>query len=429
MQGLEEAIEAAHKYVADTDRAAYMWAFRAIESAVNSDDALYMGGIATAALASSGAGEYVCDIGLRNKGVASTFLDAVCSAGRDLPDLFIVLRTTIDDREYALDINGRTIVRMTVIGRRGDVDIIDRIPRKTVDSPITGNKITVCGADIAMMDVARTLYTAALAGEWEGVMAVFRSISPSLLESRTGGSANAIHIAETAKTAIELAGIIGAAQKRRREREREHGREREREHVREHHKDILPAGAILIGDAALKQLGLIDAPRRHLQCLSNMPIGELAKRVERKVGRPVRVVRYWTGIPSDFQLSKHTIYVLSPGREDGGQRPILDVYNSPSYEMIPLAKGGGHAPIAGLFVLLRFLLVDLWILRMIDGSDRVMGYISDGIGACVSGIADARPGDLWPVERDRWAGVFTKEQPAKMRIFGMSKTAPQTCPP
>jgi hypothetical protein len=93
--------------------------------------------------------------------------------------------------------------------------------------------------------------------------------------------------------------------------------------------------------------------------------------------------------------------------------------------MIPLAAAAKLT--AGLIVLLRFLLVDLWILRMI-GSDRLVGSIASNISACARAISDANPADLWPVERDKWVGVFTLEAPAKMRIFGMSKTAPELCP-
>ena len=84
-------------------------------------------------------------------------------------------------------------------------------------------------------------------------------------------------------------------------------------------------------------------------------------------------------------------------------------------------------PIAGIFVLLRFLIIDLWIVRMIDGADRVFDAIANGIAACLQAIDDVGPDVLWPISRDMWRGVFTNEQPARLRMFGMSKSAPLLC--
>lgn len=410
MQGFDSALAAAHEYALGVDRAAYMWAFRAIESVTDGRDAIFTGKLANAALCGDGAiSEYTYDIALRNKSAAPPYLDAVCTAAGD-KGMLIVLRTTIDDREYELDVDGRKIARMFVVGRRGDTDIIDKIPRADAVSPITGGQISVCGPDVALLGVLRTLYTPSLAGNWEAEWRVYNA----LIGAKNGGS-SALHVAEYAKTAIEVAGIFGAGGRRGRDHDRG------RDHANIHKSDIIPAGAVLIGDWALQRLGIIDSTDRHLQCLTDMPISEVAKRVERKTGKTIRVVKYWTGIPGDFQLSKHTLYAVY----GDNQRPLLDVYNSPAYEMIPLAAAA--KPTAGLIALLRFLLIDLWILRMI-GSDRLVGSVADSISACARAIADANPADLWPIERDKWVGVFTLEAPAKMRIFGMSKTAPELCP-
>lgn len=455
MQGLERAIEAARKRVREEDRESFLWAYSAIESAAG--DAIFTGTIAAVALAGVELelSEWSYDIAIRATDAAPAFLDAVCAAAPTsaTPAPLIALRTSIDDREYALDVDGRTLAKIYVAGRRGDTDIIDTMSRMSAASPITGKPITICGRDIALLDITRNLYTAERAGIWESEYARFRAIVAAGLTSaslRAGGGeaatiVRAAHVTEIVRMFFDAATIIGAG-RRERGHERERGHDRGHEHARDHARDrddtrsadILPAGSILIGDHALAKLHMIDRADRHLQCLSPLPIAEVAKRVERKIGRSVRVVRYWIGAPGDFQLTKHTLYVV----REGGQRPILDVYNSPAYEMIPLADmpakrgGAGHighvaatasVQIAGPFVLLRFLIIDLWIVRMIDGADRVFDAIARGIAACLTAIGEVGPAALWPADRDHWRGVYTKEGPARMRMFGMSKSAPQLC--
>lgn len=390
MQGLESAQAAGKVWAREKDRESYRWVFEAVERAISGH--LVTGKAAICALTSSPldlADWYYSIIIRGGDSDAVAIHDAVCAA-RSSSDPVVTLRTSIDNREYSIEVDGRTVVRIWSAGRHGDTEIIDTMTKVEGVSPITGNKIAVVGAEIALLDTTRALYTPHLAGTWDAEYANYVSLIGLFIKSSGDILGGASRKPKRAKIEIDL-----------------------------------PDGCTWIGERALEKLGIVQRTDRHRQCISALPIAEVAKRVGARVGRAVRVVKYFVGLPGDFQLTKHTIYTILG---DGGQRPVLDVYNTTSYELIPLAKKG----VAGMFVIMRFLLVDLWIMRVVNRvhgrGENAIRSILRSIDALAAAIRDIHhPLDLWPTDSANWIGVYTKEPPAKMRIFGMSKTQPRVC--
>lgn len=72
-------------------------------------------------------------------------------------------------------------------------------------------------------------------------------------------------------------------------------------------------------------------------------------------------VKYYLNIPSDFRLLKYTIYISN----SKNRFPLIDVFNSASYELIPYTKSYDIL-VAHPTVVLRFLLIDMWTLRVIS---------------------------------------------------------------
>lgn len=74
-------------------------------------------------------------------------------------------------------------------------------------------------------------------------------------------------------------------------------------------------------------------------------------------------------IPKDNRIFKHTIYIKYPtlGNELI-DKPFLDIYNCGSYELIPftnLKYKDNNLKIGNIYVQLRFLMIDLWIIKLI----------------------------------------------------------------
>jgi hypothetical protein len=75
-------------------------------------------------------------------------------------------------------------------------------------------------------------------------------------------------------------------------------------------------------------------------------------------------------IPKDNRLFKHTLYIKYPTFKSGSmiEKPFLDIYNCGSYELTPytpIIYNKMSFNVGNLSVQMRFLLMDLWILRLL----------------------------------------------------------------
>jgi hypothetical protein len=70
----------------------------------------------------------------------------------------------------------------------------------------------------------------------------------------------------------------------------------------------------------------------------------------------------------DFRSSRYTIYVCYSIGNKTVEKPIMDIFNSGQFELIPYANAtyqNTKYMIGNPYVLLRFLMIDMWIIRII----------------------------------------------------------------
>lgn len=79
-------------------------------------------------------------------------------------------------------------------------------------------------------------------------------------------------------------------------------------------------------------------------------------------------------IPKDFRTRRYTYYVVLNTTKGVIEKPILDLFNSAEFELIPYQKISG-INLGSKYVILRFLFIDLWIIRLIE----IFGVISKDI--------------------------------------------------
>ncbi len=90
----------------------------------------------------------------------------------------------------------------------------------------------------------------------------------------------------------------------------------------------------------------------------------------------------------DLRTIRTTFYVVSPCSDGLFEKPLLDIFNSTDFELIPwvnsarfLEKKNENFPksikIGNLWVLSRFLLIDLWVLRIIKRLKLIEATIYD----------------------------------------------------
>lgn len=79
-------------------------------------------------------------------------------------------------------------------------------------------------------------------------------------------------------------------------------------------------------------------------------------------------------IPKDFRTSRYTYYLQIKSAMNIIEKPFLDLFNSADFEIIPYKNING-INLGQQWVLLRFLFIDLWIIRVI----KTLGLLSEDI--------------------------------------------------
>jgi hypothetical protein len=76
-------------------------------------------------------------------------------------------------------------------------------------------------------------------------------------------------------------------------------------------------------------------------------------------------------IPKDFRTARYTYYMSIKSEKGTIEKPFLDLFNCANFEVIPYTVID-KIPIGHKWVLLRFLFIDLWIIRVV----KTLGIIS-----------------------------------------------------
>jgi len=152
-------------------------------------------------------------------------------------------------------------------------------------------------------------------------------------------------------------------------------------------KDLLPYSEyVLIGTRAIDLVNskLQEDPEK-LQIISpnkiENDINKLATILNKYTKLSISFREQNLRIPQDNRLKKYTIYLKSGGFKSK-ERAIIDIYNATSYELVPFVMSQRfphcklrNVKIANRFVVCRFLLVDLWVIRLIGA----MGSLPESI--------------------------------------------------
>jgi hypothetical protein len=269
-----------------------------------------------------------------------------------IPARTVALQTSIRHREFIIYVNTRLLFKIYSMDKYRGLQLISVMGPVKRKGYFSDAILNVIPEEIQLIDIYRTLYSPSKSKFWsldiETEEIIYNQIRDSIEEKATeitGG-------ARFNRPACDQILI---------------------------HKIIATSSNVLIGDYALSLIAEKSAsinPSR-LQFISDVPIEDLVSRIEkvltsdknaaRKIGVDrvkISSVKYNIHIPSDFQITKHTLYAIV-GQD---QTPIADVFNSTTYEMIPywiVSYDGKNIKIGNPFVLLKYQFIDIWILKLI----------------------------------------------------------------
>lgn len=107
-----------------------------------------------------------------------------------------------------------------------------------------------------------------------------------------------------------------------------------------------------------------------IQVISTMTPKELNDKLQKFADETMRLPithrKQFLQIPEDSRVTRYTFYASITSERGATEKPFLDLFTSASYEVIP------YKVIDGMYigikeVILRFLFIDLWVIRVIRG--------------------------------------------------------------
>ena len=166
---------------------------------------------------------------------------------------------------------------------------------------------------------------------------------------------------------------------------------------------LLPnSNFVLIGEWAIKLIewglfgGTIRKSLEKVQIISELEIKETFSIIKNHVktilpSNPFEITyrEHELHIPKDLRIKRYTIYIQIPCGEEENcpvkQITLMDIFINATYELVPyissvrfLKKKNTNFPIIKIgnpFVLLRFFMIDLWILRIIFSKGLLIQHI------------------------------------------------------
>lgn len=245
----------------------------------------------------------------------------------------ISLQTNIKHREFTISIEARFLFKVYVLDKYRDV-VLEDIMEPSVVRGWFGSQVKVFSPAIVLIGLYQTLYSPSKCKQWQETYDIESKIYSHTVE-KVGSFDRSVSDDILLRTLIKDTRVV------------------------------------LIGDFAAAKLGVGSGSR--LQILTDIPIDELSSMTSRVLSneknqlRRVKVshdrtiyVKYNLCIPSDFQITKHTMYAVV----NGEQVPLYDVFNSPTYELIPYTMVD-KIQIGAPYVLLRFIFIDIWVVKLI----------------------------------------------------------------
>lgn len=312
----------------------------------------------------------------------------------------LTLQTNIKHREFTILADARFLFKIYSLEMYRGV-VLAEVMNPTICTGWFGSQVKVFPPEIVLIGIYQNLYSPAKFRLWEGLLAneelLFRKYRDALYSA--GKSDVVGNFDKSVADDILLRSLL---------------------------KDSRIA---LIGDYAMSKLGISGGSR--IQILTDIPLSELAQMTTRVLSHEKNQLRrmkvshvrcsyayFNLNVPSDFQITKHTVYAVL----DNDQIPLYDVFNSPEYEMIPF-KVVDKIQVAAPYVLLRFIFIDIWILRLIIGisgsnlQTRINGLIRLAVSLrdYISAQMSADPFSVFP--RDNYIGVNMSETVAKKKLI------------
>lgn len=318
---------------------------------------------------------------------AKKFADNLAAVDNPLSKT-VALQTNIKYTEYTVMINANFMFKIYALSKYRGVELI------SVMNPIKltgyfGNPINVIPEEIQLINIYKNLYNpmkAPWTAEINSEAILFSRMEKKFAGGEIVGGAD---LKEQKYTVVKL---------------------------------LKNEDFIILGDYAIyyfcKMMKCKFDTEPRLQLITEKPLDEIVALVEKKSNVKIIYNNFNLNVPSEFQLKKFTIYVS----KDDKQMPVADIFNSTSYELVPFMRRK-KIRIANPFVVLKFIFIDIWIVKLImninpekdENSIRRIKSLLNGAKAIRDLYQQMGPDMLFLTKNH--AGVYINEAIAKKKLI------------
>jgi len=268
----------------------------------------------------------------------------------DVDNRWLVMRTAIHREEYGIYYDQRPLATIYNVEKYKGVNLFEIMVPDENYLP----------AEIELMGVYHRLYDPSLTEQWEYDLSKESKLFDSLIkradEGKVGGASSCKAHLYAELNALKIAVLQWI-----------------------NNTD----NVVLIGEAAIKLIGLGLHGIKITDIYDKVQIIGDVKELEQSLTDYVASITSFKlskrtqdlHLFDDLRTMRTTFYVVSPCSEGLFEKPFLDIFNSTTFELVPwvnsarfLEKKGDfpkNIKIGNIWVLSRFLLIDLWVLRII----------------------------------------------------------------
>jgi DNA-binding cell septation regulator SpoVG len=285
-----------------------------------------------------------------------------------VPPLIIMLKSSIPYRKYVIFVDNRPMITIYDLGRSRDqkISTTSVINPQNVASFDSRHRLLVLTAEMQLINLYRTLYTPNKAGEWELALRdenqLFHLMEKELKKQRGGADSELESELKPKPIDSNLRKTLENALLQEYVQNNPH--------------------SVLVGEHALYMILSSTAIKSHIvQVISQRTpeedFTEITRILQPHTRAPITKHTRPLHILQDWQLSRTVIKVGDV--KSGESKELMYIYNSARYDLIPfnrfLSKEESgkvnFLQIGNPFVILRFLLIDFWIVRWLTASGSI----------------------------------------------------------
>ena len=288
---------------------------------------------------------------------------------------WVKMKTIVGYQEFSIEYDMRPLVQIYNLNRPKNIDLYSLI------LPVKKKDLLYMSPEIEIINVYHQLYSPNYSEDWEDLLAyetnLFSAIKKRVEEGVFGGGS------PRDKTDIQHLKYLVLS-----------------EFCSEFIKDYVVIGhwAVHVMEASKKSVSIIEGSVEKLQLITSIDIkkslADLKNFLKKHTNVRITSRKQDLHIPKDFRTNRYTVYINIAGKD----KAFIDMFDCGTFELIPYVpvslsveyskkeyartrrsrrerRGGKEfiVKIGNPFVLLRFLMIDLWIVRMITE----MGYFTN----------------------------------------------------